>query len=152
MSQRKKQPPEGRTIFANHLPGKGLKPGACNKVPHCFCIDPRLLWCLVGFRDPGTTFWGLVRDPPGPPGSALQRTNGRLKERVVLLAEIFWLVRQVAPSVGLDKSSLRPLPVETIKVSKSVYTCILRGRKEYCREYKPWDKIIAVSCLCICYR
>ena len=28
---------------------------ACNKVPHCFCIDPRLLWCLVGFRDLGTT-------------------------------------------------------------------------------------------------
>ena len=28
---------------------------ACNKVPHCFCIHPRLLWCLVRFRDPGTT-------------------------------------------------------------------------------------------------
>ena len=49
----------------------------------------------------------------------------------------------MAPNVGLDGSSLRPLPVETTKVSKSVYTCILRGRKEYCREYKPWYKIIA---------
>ena len=28
---------------------------ACNKVPHCFCIDPRPLWCLVRFHDPGTT-------------------------------------------------------------------------------------------------
>ena len=28
---------------------------ACNKVPHSFCIDPWLLWCLVGFRDSGTT-------------------------------------------------------------------------------------------------
>ena len=34
----------------------GVPAGACNKVPHCFCIDPRLLWCLVGFRHPGTTF------------------------------------------------------------------------------------------------
>ncbi|XP_043780721.1 uncharacterized protein LOC122708577 [Cervus elaphus] len=38
-----------------------------------------------------------------------------LKERVVLLAEIFQLARQVAPNVGLDESSLRPLPIETIK-------------------------------------
>ena len=28
---------------------------ACDKVPRCFCIHPRLLWCLVGFRGPGTT-------------------------------------------------------------------------------------------------
>ena len=28
---------------------------ACDKVPRCFCIHPRLLWCLVGFRDLGTT-------------------------------------------------------------------------------------------------
>ncbi|XP_060989098.1 uncharacterized protein LOC133049191 isoform X2 [Dama dama] len=38
-----------------------------------------------------------------------------LKERVVLLAEIFRLARQVAPNMGLNESSLRPLPVETIK-------------------------------------
>ncbi|KAM9724886.1 paired immunoglobulin-like type 2 receptor beta isoform 2-T2 [Dama dama] len=44
------------------------------------------------------------------------RTPARLKERVVLLAEIFRLARQVAPnSVELNESSLRPLPVETIK-------------------------------------
>ena len=57
--------------------------------------------------------------------------------------ESFRRARQVAPNVGLDESSLQPLPVETTKVRKSVYTCILRGRKEYCREYKPWYKIIA---------
>ena len=33
----------------------GIPAWACNKVPHCFCMDQRLLWCLVGFRDPGTT-------------------------------------------------------------------------------------------------
>ena len=34
---------------------EGVPAPACNKVPHCFCIDSRLLWCLVGFWDPGTT-------------------------------------------------------------------------------------------------
>ena len=34
---------------------EGVPAPACNKVPHCFCINPRLLWCLVGFRHPGTT-------------------------------------------------------------------------------------------------
>ena len=37
---------------------------ACNKVPHCFCIHPRLLWCLVGFRDPGTTTLGRHASNP----------------------------------------------------------------------------------------
>ena len=33
---------------------------ACDKAPHCFYIEPRLLWCLVGFCDPGTLFHSLL--------------------------------------------------------------------------------------------
>ena len=52
-----RSPPSLGALFAWPLGCvKGVTAPACNKVPHCFCIDPRLLWCLVGFCHPGTTF------------------------------------------------------------------------------------------------
>ena len=40
---------------------EGVPATACNKVPHCFYIDPRLLWCLVGFCNPSTTIVSLIQ-------------------------------------------------------------------------------------------
>ena len=40
---------------------EGVSARACNKVPHCFCIDPWLLWCLVGFCDLGTTIVSSIQ-------------------------------------------------------------------------------------------
>ena len=82
---------------------------ACNKVPHCFCIDPRLLWCLVGFRDPGTTSpWAEQRHfslqssggqgPQGKPLSmiiivkASQRKSFQHGVRIVFLHATFRLL------------------------------------------------------------
>ncbi|KAM9730503.1 uncharacterized protein ACBT57_015623 [Dama dama] len=103
---------------------KGGRPAAPQPPPR-----PRhspLLRALRGprrYQAPGADAHRSLRPrPPKPPRPMGARRGpqppvGRpLKERVMLLAEIFRLARQVAPnSVELNESSLRPLPVETIK-------------------------------------